>query len=96
MVQLDARTDFRLEKLAGSPVFYTPADERPQAGPRPAPSSSLTGRAHGEPVTLTVKGHPVEVPQAAGGVARFDFARPVLEAPRRLRLPRARRRTSTR
>ena len=43
-------------------------------GPRPAPSSSLTGRAHGKPMTLTVKGHPVEVPQAAGGVARFSFA----------------------
>ena len=26
VVQLDARTDFRLEKLAGSPVFHTPAD----------------------------------------------------------------------
>jgi cell division protein ZapE len=34
---------------------------------------SLTGRAHGEPLTLTVKGHPVEIPQAAGGVARFAF-----------------------
>src|SRR6185503_17740462 len=28
VVRLEARTDFRLEKLAGSPVFYTPADER--------------------------------------------------------------------
>jgi cell division protein ZapE len=25
-------------------------------------------------MTLTVKGHPVEIPQAAGGVARFTFA----------------------
>ena len=52
---------------------------------------SLTGRAHGKPMTLTVKGHPVEVPQAAGGVARFSFARSVLEAPGRGRLPRRRR-----
>ena len=26
VVRLDARTDFRLEKLAGAPVWYTPAD----------------------------------------------------------------------
>jgi len=26
VVQLDARTDFRLEKLAGLPVWYVPAD----------------------------------------------------------------------
>ena len=34
----------------------------------------LTGLARGDLVTLTVQGHPVEVPQAAGGVARFAFA----------------------
>ena len=72
VVRLDARTDFRLEKLAGSPVYHTPADEAP-SGADPA-FQSLTGRARGEPLTLTVKGHPVEVPQAAGGVARFAFA----------------------
>ncbi|MBM6593549.1 cell division protein ZapE [Microvirga pudoricolor] len=72
VVRLDARTDFRLEKLAGSPVYYSPAD----AAARQALDLAfqrLTGRNQGEPVTLTVKGHPVEVPQAAGGVARFDF-----------------------
>jgi cell division protein ZapE len=73
VVRLDARTDFRLEKLAGSPVYYTPAD----AASREALGKSfnrLAGRPHGEPVTLTVKGHPVEVPEAAGGVARFRFS----------------------
>jgi len=72
VVRLDARTDFRLEKLAGSPVYYTPAD----AASHEALSKTfrrLTGRNRGEPVTLTVKGHPVEVPEAAGGVARFRF-----------------------
>ena len=38
-----------------------------------ARSSNLSGRAQGEPMTLTVRGHPVEIPQAAGGVARFRF-----------------------
>jgi cell division protein ZapE len=73
VVKLESRTDFRLEKLAGSPVFYTPADEASHAALTRA-FKSLTGRDHGKPVTLTVKGHPVEVPQAAGGVARFSFA----------------------
>nr|WP_210331007.1 cell division protein ZapE [Microvirga terrestris] len=72
VAKLDARTDFRLEKLAGSPVFYTPADETSRAALTRA-FRSLTGREHGKPVTLTVKGHPVDVPQAAGGVARFSF-----------------------
>lgn len=73
IVRLDARTDFRLEKLAGSPVFYTPADARSHEALSHA-FQRLTGRLRGEAVTLTVKGHPVEVPQAAGGVARFTFA----------------------
>jgi cell division protein ZapE len=71
-VRLDARTDFRLEKLAGSPVYHVPGD----AAARQALDLAfqrLTGRPRGERVTLTVMGHPVEVPQAAGGVARFDF-----------------------
>ncbi|MXQ11203.1 cell division protein ZapE [Microvirga makkahensis] len=72
IVKLESRTDFRLEKLAGSPVFYTPADERSHAALTRA-FRSLTGREQGRPATLTVKGHPVEVPQAASGVARFSF-----------------------
>ncbi|MEZ0169095.1 cell division protein ZapE [Microvirga sp. TS319] len=73
VLKLESRTDFRLEKLAGSPVFYTPADERSHTALTRA-FKSLTGREQGKPVTLTVKGHPVEVPQAASGVARFAFA----------------------
>jgi cell division protein ZapE len=72
VVKLESRTDFRLEKLAGSPVFYTPADEQSHVALTRA-FRSLTGREQGKPLTLTVKGHPVEVPQAAGGVARFSF-----------------------
>lgn len=72
VLKLESRTDFRLEKLAGSPVFYAPPDETSHAALTRA-FKSLTGRERGKPLTLTVKGHPVEVPQAAGGVARFSF-----------------------
>ena len=73
VVELAARTDFRLEKLAGWPVIHTPAD----AAARSALDrmfASLTGLQHGAPRTITVLGRALHVPQAANGVARFDFA----------------------
>ena len=73
IVRLDARADFRLEKLAGSPVFYVPAD----ATARQALDKAfvrLTGRARGERAAIAVKGRSVEIPQAASGVARVDFS----------------------
>jgi cell division protein ZapE len=73
VVKLEARTDFRLEKLAGSPVFYAPADAASHTALGQA-FARLSGRERGKPLTLTVKGHPVEVPEAGGGVARFTFA----------------------
>jgi cell division protein ZapE len=73
VMRLDARTDFRLEKLAGSPVWHVPADDGAQVALDRA-FERLTGRRRGEPMTLHVRGHPVEVPQTAGGVARFGFA----------------------
>jgi cell division protein ZapE len=73
VLRLDARTDFRLEKLAGSPVYHVPADE---AAARALDDAfrRLSGRARGEPVRLSVKGHDLDIPQAAGGVARASFA----------------------
>jgi cell division protein ZapE len=73
VVHLAARTDFRLEKLGGSPVFYVPADENARRALDGA-FRRLTGKARGEPSAITVKGHRVDIPQAAGGVARFTFA----------------------
>ena len=71
-VRLDSRTDFRLEKLAGSPVFHTPAGPESRAALDEA-FRRLTGRARGERISIAVKGHPVEIPETAGGVARFSF-----------------------
>jgi cell division protein ZapE len=71
--ELDAARDYRLERLAGSDLYVTPAD----AGAKAALDRSwlkLTGRESGEPDTLIVKGRPLQVPQAAFGVARFGFA----------------------
>lgn len=73
VVRLDSRTDFRLEKLAGAPVYHVPADAAARAALDDA-FRRLSGRPRGERCTLTVKGHPVEIPQAAGGVARAGFS----------------------
>jgi cell division protein ZapE len=72
VVRLDARTDFRLEKLAGSLVYHVPADAA-ASGALDDTFRRLSGRVKGERVSLTVKGHPVVIPQAAGGVARASF-----------------------
>lgn len=73
VVRLEARTDFRLEKLAGEPVYLVPAGPASRAA-LDRIFTSLSGAARGAPAKLVVTGHPVEVPQAAGGVARFAFA----------------------
>jgi cell division protein ZapE len=72
VVRLEARTDYRLEKLGGSPVYHVPSDEPAKRALDDA-FRRLTGRARGAPVRLLVKGHAVEVPEAAGGVARASF-----------------------
>jgi cell division protein ZapE len=70
--QLNARTDFRLEKLAGVPVWYVPADHAAEAALDEAWRRLTAGHA-GEPQDLMVKGRTVRVPRATMGVARFSF-----------------------
>ncbi len=72
VVRLDARSDFRLEKLSGVPVWYVPDDDKAQAALDAAWRRLSGGR--GWPLDLKVKGHVVHVPQAAMGVARFSFS----------------------
>src|SRR6266446_5825376 len=72
VVQLNARADFRLEKLGGAPVWYVPADRAAEAALDEAWRRLTAGHA-GEPQDLLVKGRTVRVPRAAMGVARFSF-----------------------
>jgi cell division protein ZapE len=73
VVRLDARADFRLEKLTGVPTWYMPDDAKAESALNEA-WRRLTGGLAGAPHELMVKGHAVKVPQAAMGVARFSFA----------------------
>ncbi len=72
VVRLASRTDFRLEKLAGLPVWYVPADATADAALDDAWRRLAAGH-DGMPQELPLKGRSVHVPRAAMGVARFTF-----------------------
>jgi cell division protein ZapE len=72
VVRLEARTDFRLEKLAGTKVWYVPADTAADA----ALDAAWRRLTAGHPDTaqeLALKGRTIHVPRAALGAARFTF-----------------------
>jgi cell division protein ZapE len=72
IVRLEARTDFRMEKLAGVPVWYAPDDRDADYALEDA-WRRLTGHHDGGEHELVVKGRLVRVPKAAMGVAWFSF-----------------------
>ena len=71
--ELAAGKDFRLEKLTGRQLYYSPAN--PVARQElDAHWTRLTGRPpEPSPLELNVLGRTIPVPMAALGVARFDF-----------------------
>ena len=72
IVELDARTDYRLEKLKRAPVYYSPIGPKADAA-LDAAFLTLTGHDRGEPLEIELLGRHLDVPQAIDGVARFDF-----------------------
>ena len=73
VLRLDAARDYRRERIRGLPTWHVPADARAERA-LDAAFHELTGVDHGQPLRLAVLGRWLEVPQAARGVARFDFA----------------------
>lgn len=71
--RLDARTDFRLEKLQGVPMWLTPADGDADSALDRA-WSKMTGGAKCKSRDISIKGRTLHVPCSAHGVARFSFA----------------------
>ncbi|MFL6797133.1 MAG: cell division protein ZapE [Xanthobacteraceae bacterium] len=72
VLRLEARTDFRLEKLGGAPVWHVPADAAADAALDSA-WQRLTSGHPGSERTLPIKGRTIRVPRASMGVARFSF-----------------------
>ena len=73
VLRLDARTDFRLEKLAGIKMWLVPAGREADAALDQA-WIKLTGNAVGRPRDIAIKGRILRVPCSAQGVARFFFS----------------------
>ena len=73
VLELQSEKDFRLDKLAGAQLYFTPNDAAAKQA-LDAHWERLTGHHPGKPVTLDVKGRAVRVPIASMGVARFNFA----------------------
>jgi cell division protein ZapE len=73
VTELVAAKDYRLDKLAGQPLYFTPLNATSSQHLRAA-FQRLTGVATGQPVTLEVKGRQVHINEAAAGVAYVTFA----------------------
>jgi cell division protein ZapE len=73
VLRLDARTDFRLEKLVGVKMWLVPADSAAHAALDKA-WARMSGNAPCRPRDILIKGRILHVPCSANGVARFSFA----------------------
>src|SRR6201747_2390618 len=73
VLRLEARTDFRLEKLAGVNMWLVPADDAAKAALDKA-WGKMTGNAPCKARDIAIKGRVLHVPCSAHGVARFAFA----------------------
>ncbi len=73
VINLDARTDYRLEKLNRMPVYLLPLSEDTTRKMDDAWHAATDGATVAED-SFKVKGRTVIVPQAARHVARFTFA----------------------
>jgi cell division protein ZapE len=68
---LDGRTDHRLDRATGSEVYFTPLG--PAATAALDAAWALHAGGAGAPRRLAVQGRQVEIPRAAGDVARAGF-----------------------
>jgi cell division protein ZapE len=72
VMELASAKDFRLERLEGQKLYFTPHDEAARKSLHAA-FTRLTGLWEGKPENIDVKGRNLHVPSAARGVARFTF-----------------------
>lgn len=73
VVDLDARTDYRLEKLNRMPVYLHPLNDETSRQMEKAWNAVAEGADVAED-HVTVKGRTVTIPRAVRGAARFSFA----------------------
>ncbi|MFV0333590.1 MAG: cell division protein ZapE [Tropicimonas sp.] len=69
--ELASEVDYRQNRLAGSPVYFTPNDHAARVAIQSVWEDLSGGEA--PPLVLTVKARPVEIPAFRDGVARAGF-----------------------
>jgi len=74
VINLDAPTDYRLEKAGRQPVYVTPLNGEADAHMDTQWARATEGAADVSPATLSVRGRVVDIPLATGSAARFDFS----------------------
>ncbi|OLS10512.1 ATPase, partial [Brucella abortus] len=72
VINLDSRTDYRLEKLDRQPVYLSPLGPETERRMDAAWAAHKNG-AEEKPDVIHIKGRDIEVPRAAAGAARFSF-----------------------
>jgi cell division protein ZapE len=73
VLELVAAKDYRLDKLAGQPLYFTPLGDASQQSLRTA-FRRIAGVASGTPAVLEIKGRQLRINEAASGVACVTFA----------------------
>ena len=72
VIELKSARDYRLDRLAAAPVYYSPLGAKADAA-MDAAFARLTGGAEPAPEKLDVQGRTIQVARQAMGVARFEF-----------------------
>lgn len=73
IVHLDAMKDYRLDRLAGQKVYFTPLDQAASDAIDGAWAGLVAGATE-QPHQLLVQGRTINVERTARGSARFEFA----------------------
>ena len=72
IAELDAERDYRLQRLAAAPTWFTPLGPDADAS-MDAVWRRMRGGERSRAEAVAVQGRTLEVPRAAGGAARFTF-----------------------
>ena len=73
VIELTSAKDYRLDKLSGQSLYFTPIDANSRQSLRAA-FQRLTGSVSGKPTMLEIKGRQLRIAEAAAGVAFVTFA----------------------
>lgn len=72
VIRFDGETDYRLRRLQGQPVYFTPHDADAAAELEKI-FAAMSDNAEGEAAEIALKGRKLHIPRSCHGVAMFHF-----------------------